>query len=108
MLTVTTNSNEKIPYGKYQELMLAAFDLDDLIMSTTVYYLDRCTASAGSFCDSLIKAWPNLRVLTAKFVMQVVNEAFERYERGDTRALGHDCDRQKWMEVGKLWKGESM
>lgn len=108
MLTVTTNSNEKIPYDKYQELMLAAFDLDDLIMSATAYYLGRCTASVGWFCDCLIKAWPNLRVPTVKFAMRVVNEAFERYERGDTRALGHDCDRQKWMEVGKLWKGESM
>lgn len=86
--------------------MLAAFDLDDLIMSTTVYYLGRCTAGVGYFSDSLIKAWPNLEVSTAKFVMRVVDEAFERYERGDIRALGHDCDREKWMEVRKLWRGE--
>lgn len=107
MFEVLTNSAKKIPLDQYQDLMLAKFDLDDLIMSATCYYLGRCTANVSCFCDSLINAWPNLKASTALFVVRVVDEAFERYERGEKNALGHVCDREKWSQVRKLWIGEA-
>lgn len=108
MFEVLTNSAKKIPLDKYQELMLAHFDLDDLIMSTTCYYLGRCTANVSYFCDSLINAWPHLKASTALFVVRVVNQAFEQHERGEKNALGHDCDREKWTQVRNLWIGETL
>lgn len=107
MFEVLINSDKKIPLDEYRDLMLAQFDLDDLIMSTTCYYLGRRTAAVSWFCDSLTNAWPNLRASTAKFVIRVVDEAFDRYARGQKNALGHDCDREKWTQVRTLWIGEA-
>lgn len=88
------------------------FDVDDLIMSATTYYLGRTTIHVADHCGKLIQAWSMLRPNTRSFIERVVEEAFARddYCRGiETKpflfALGHDCDREAWERVRSLWKG---
>lgn len=89
--------------------LLDCFDLDDLIMSATSYYLGRSTINVSAFCDSLVRAWPNLGHGTQGYIQRVVEEAFRRDDiarDGDWSGplpLGHDTDRAEWRKVRQCW-----
>jgi hypothetical protein len=88
------------------------FDTDDLIMSTTAYYLGRRTASVGDFCQRLRKAWPELNEDVRAYVRRIVESAFLQEEillrlRPDSSPFGHACDRDEWVAVRGLWATET-
>ncbi len=74
-----------------------AFDIDDLIMSATAYYVGRRTASVSSHCKALVASWPLLSDSTRGFIQRVVENAFQR------NRLGDDCDRESWETVRRMW-----
>lgn len=99
-----------------QELALKHFNVDDLVMSTTAYYLGRSTAMVASHCESVIAAWPHLSSQAQDFIHRIVESAFTREARlaavkADPswagRPLGHESDRKAWMKVRNLWNDET-
>lgn len=79
------------------------FDVSDLVMSATAYYLGRRTANVGDFCRRLCLSWPSLPVAVQQFVERIVEEAYRRAARTDRFALGNDCDRVEWDKVRRCW-----
>lgn len=74
------------------------------------YYLGRMTGSVSTFCDLLIREWPNLNSATQDTIKLYVEAEFKRYDRvkssinlNDASPLGMDCDKLKWEEVRSLW-----
>jgi hypothetical protein len=95
--------------------LVSGFDLDDLIMSTTSYYLGRTTANVSEFCRALVESWARCPQPVQSYVRKVVESAFERddfarrlrRESGDqygVMPLGHDMDREAWSSVRKCWQ----
>lgn len=75
------------------------------------YYLGRMTYAVHSFCDTLVRHWPELSEHTRAIIKRDVEEEFRRDDlarRPKSNAimlpLGHDCDRQSWEKVRKLWR----
>lgn len=76
------------------------------------YYLGRMTYAVGDFCDLLIAEWPSLPDRTKNLIQRDLTEAFARddEQRADGKEylqLGHDCDRQQWERVRKLWDAQA-
>lgn len=92
--------------------LVEIFDIDDMIMSTTSYYLGRRTIQTGDFCERLVRAWPQLSGGVKRYVKTVVNNAFahDDFVRNvmdvGTLPLGDDCDRASWETVRNLWREE--
>lgn len=68
------------------------------------YYCGRMTISVHSFCDLLINEWPNLphqaKSVIERDLKQAIADDDRDRERGRySKALGHDMDRAKWLEV---------
>ena len=78
------------------------FDADDLVMSSTSYYLGRMTAMVDEFCLNLIESWPELPENVRRYVRTVVEDACRRNQ------VGHDCDRRSWDGVRALWSEEKI
>ena len=78
------------------------------------YYLGRQSYAVSMFCEALRAAWPSLSAETQDIIMRDIDEAFERDDRaradrssGAERTylpLGHNCDRESWEGVRRLWK----
>ena len=85
---------------------LQHFDANDLVMSATAYYLGRQTAAVHSYCERLIKAWPQLDQHVRHYIQLIVESHFERFNLSDNLALGHDMDREMWLKVQQLWKSK--
>lgn len=88
----------------------AEFDIDDLIMSSTSYYLGRQTGNVETFCRNLSASWNRLPAHVQSYVRRVVNEAFSRDDIARSLCkehlpLGADCDRVSWELVRKCWGG---
>ena len=89
------------------------FDVEDLVMSATSYYLGRMTTLVETHCERLVKAWPTLSTGCQDYIRRVVETAFERDEAvkggGELqyRPLGMECDRECWRKVRALWNGGS-
>lgn len=86
------------------------FDVDDLIMSATSYYLGRMTANVGDFCRRLVQAWPNLKLSTRDYIQRIVEHEFDRESIAKRHGLsqnvfGMDCDREAWEKVRACWSG---
>lgn len=83
-------------------------EMTTLWLGSFRYYLGRMTYAVGDFCDLLIKEWPSLPDRTKNLIQRDLTEAFTRddEQRADGKEylpLGHDCDRQQWERVRKLW-----
>jgi hypothetical protein len=87
------------------------FDVEDLVMSATSYYLGRMTALVGTHCERLVKAWPTLSMNCQDYIRRIVENAFQQDEaikdcsELQYRPLGQECDRVCWRRVRALWKG---
>lgn len=86
------------------------FDIDDLIMSSTSYYLGRQTGNVETFCRNLAASWNRLPAHVQSYVRRVVNEAFGRDDIARSLGkehlpLGADCHRVSWELVRKCWGG---
>jgi len=86
------------------------FDIDDLIMSATAYYLGRRTINVGDFCQRLRRAWPELSEGVRAYIQRLVESQFARegvlrrlYLEPDWTLFGHACDRDEWVAVRNLW-----
>lgn len=85
------------------------FDVEDLVMSATSYYLGRMTGLVEVHCQRLINAWPSLSMNCQDYIRRIVETAFERDEAvkggGELqyRPLGMECDRECWRKVRELW-----
>ena len=87
---------------------LRHFDTDDLIMSTTAYYLGRRTASVGDFCQRLRRAWPELNEDVQQYIRRLVESEFAREGilrrlQRDWTPFGDESDRDEWVAVRNLW-----
>ena len=87
---------------------VAEFDVDDLIMSSTSYYLGRQTGNVETFCRNLATSSKTLPAHVQSHVRRVVNEAFSRDDVARSLCkehlpLGADCDRVSWELVRKCW-----
>jgi len=92
----------------YQKDLSGIFDIDELVMSSTAYFLGRKTALTHSFCEKLIESWPYLRTPTQLYIVRIVEECFGRDDHSrnmgrENHPLGHDCDRAIWEKVRKCW-----
>ena len=74
------------------------------------YYLGRRSYAVSTFCEALRAAWPTLSAETQDIIIRDVDEAFasDNKRRGMAGAigylpLGHDCDRESWEGVRRLW-----
>ncbi len=85
------------------------FDIDDLIMSTTYYYLGSRCAGTVEHCDRLVAAWPKLSEYVRKYVQQKVEGVFQRAAICEANGMGHtilgeSCDREGWERVRACWQ----
>lgn len=92
---------------------LLRFKADDLIMSSTRYFLGRMTACAGAFAKDLADAWPHIPSDLRTIIRRDIRDKFEDDDRArelgrdgvhDPLPLGMDCDRQMWEVVRSAWK----
>lgn len=83
------------------------FDVSDLVMSSTAYYLGRRTANVSDFCSRLCLSWDRLPLAVQAFVTRIVEEAFAREGAGAACALGDACDRAAWERVRHCWAGRA-
>lgn len=88
--------------------ILQCFDLNDLVMSATAYYLGRMTHLVDSHCDAVVKAWTDLPTHVRDYIQRIVDEAFSRHEivktlGKDLGPLGNNCDRESWEKVRACW-----
>ncbi len=86
---------------------LSVDDLEMLWIGSFRYYLGRMTISTHSYCDSLIRNWSTIperaRSLIERDLLEEIKRDDRDRERGsEHKALGHDCDSQKWREVWKV------
>lgn len=88
------------------------FGRADLMAIAAVRYCIGHTSYIVSDCaDWLIEQWPNIEPGARKTIIRDIEEAFSRDNEDRDgnrthRALGHDCDRQTWERVRKLWRAE--
>jgi len=90
------------PWGDQEVMVIAAFR----------YSLGRMTYIVKDCCDWLIEQWPNFREGTRALIQKELEAAFERddlarrriYAEFNHRPLGHDCDREQWERVRRLWE----
>lgn len=93
------------------------FDLPDLIMSATAYYLGRMTIQMHAFVEDLIASWDELPAGVKRYIIRIVDEEFERdsfcrqaYMEGrresDSFPLGTDIDRAIWAELRSIWSDD--
>lgn len=80
-----------------------------MVIAATRYCIGRMTYIVGDCCDWLIKIWPMLSKNTQNIIQRDIEELFVRddEDREDGRqykALGHDCDRQQWERVRRMWQ----
>jgi hypothetical protein len=93
-----------------QQSYVWEFDVDDLIMSATSYYLGRRTALVSEHCERLVVAWPSLPEHVRDYIKRIVEEAFRRDDiarknRTQILPLGENCDRSAWESVRECWAG---
>lgn len=94
--------------GSACNALLSCFDIDDLIMSSTAYYLGRRTILVDDFCRRLINAWPLLPDGVKQFVERIVEAEFSRETlvrqfQSDWTPFGDNCDRESWLNVRRCW-----
>ena len=90
--------------------LIQSLDLQDMICSTTAYYLGRQTIQVSSWCNQLVGVWPLLPCGTQEYIKRIVTEAFRRDDavratgkQTQAKPLGADCDRAMWEHVRALW-----
>lgn len=82
---------------------------DDLVISTTRYYLGRMTAITGVFAQQLAVAWPDLPPGVRDIIRRDIQAKFDVDDRArgrmddDPLPLGMDCDRGMWELVRDAW-----
>jgi hypothetical protein len=83
---------------------------DDLMAISAVRYcLGRMTYIVGYCSEWLICVWPNLKPSAQAVIKRDIEEAFsrddeDRAEGREHKTLGHDCDREQWERVRRIWK----
>jgi len=97
---------------------LRFFRGDDLLISTTRYYLGRMTAAAGAFAAQLAEAWPTIPSGARSIIRRDIQQQFvdddltrsrdEANGIDDPLPLGHDCDRQSWELVRTAWRQQDV
>jgi len=68
------------------------------------YWCGRQTISVHSFCDEIIKEWGNIPAQAKGVILRNLRDAItsddrDREENRIVRTLGHNIDREKWLEV---------
>ena len=82
-----------------------------MALAAVRYCLGRMTYIVGDCADWLCAAWDELPEGVRAIIKRDVEEAFTRDDEDrasgrDYKALGHDCDRESWERVRKLWKDD--
>ena len=106
-------SNDTVERGATSHLT-QMLGFDDVILwhGAFSYYCGRATIAVSAFIDDLIKNWPILSPKVKHLIARDLERAF--LEDDDLRAkgasykrLGHDCDRQEWEKVRRLWSDKT-
>ena len=77
---------------------------DLMAVCAVEYCLGRRTYITGMCANWLTRIYKELDRRAKDLIMLRVEEAFDRYSRGEPRALGDQCDRKEWERVRKLWE----
>ena len=90
---------------------LSIEELESLWIASFRYYLGRMTISTHSYCDSIVRNWPAIPERAKIVILRELQEEIKRDDRDrenrkDCKALGHDCDSQKWREVFSKIEGD--
>ena len=86
---------------------LSVDDLEMLWIGSFRYYLGRMTISTHSYCDALMRNWSSIPergryVIERDLLEEIKRDDLDRVSGSEHKALGHDCDSQKWREVLKV------
>ena len=95
----------KNPWGDQEVMVIAAFR----------YCLGRMTYIVKDCCDWLIEQWPEFSQRTKELIQKELEKEFARDDVARERdekyspylycfPLGHDCDREQWERVRRLWE----
>ena len=87
---------------------------DWLIIGAVRYAIGRMSYQVSITTEWVIQNWYLMNEHTKAIIIQDVEEAFreddrhrEAYAKKEVTfkcfALGHDCDRESWLQVRKLW-----
>jgi len=103
----TQKQNWKKDFKKVKAHRLVIDDLDMLWIGSFRYYLGRMTISTHSYCDSLMRNWSEIpdrvkSVIERDLLEEIKRDDRDRERGSEHKALGHDCDSQKWREVWKV------
>ena len=85
---------------------------DLMVISAFRYCCGRSTYVVGVCADWLISIWPLLTENTRAVIQRDLEREFERDDKARAagasyKPLGHDCDREQWERVRKLWKEQA-
>ena len=73
-----------------------------MIIDSVRYAIGRATYQVAITTEWLIKNWDDLPLDTQDIIRHDVEDGFRRYN-SNPRALGHQCDKESWESVRKLW-----
>lgn len=86
------------------------FDEKELIIPAFRYYLGRYTIIVHTFCNNLCDAWDFLKDNTKEIIKKELEEAFKKDEelqknkiKNIRSPLGHNCDKNAWLNVRKKY-----
>jgi hypothetical protein len=86
---------------------------DLMVVAAFRYCLGRTTYIVKDCADWLIDYWPNFEQGAKDIIKKELEEAFARDDESRkygagfntlSHPLGHDCDREKWARVRRLWE----
>ncbi len=89
---------------KFKLSHLSIDDLDMLWIGSFRYYLGRMTISTHSYCETLMNNFHTIpkrarEVIKRDLAEEILRDDRDRERGSEHKALGHDCDSQKWREV---------
>lgn len=80
-----------------------------MVIAAHRYCIGRMTYIVGDCVDWLLSIWAELPENTRAIIQRDMEEAFEHDDRDRemghvSKYLGHDCDRQQWERLRRMWK----
>ena len=100
----TPKQNWKKDFKKVKAHRLSIDDLDMLWIGSFRYYLGRMTISTHSYCETPMNNFHTIpkrarEVIKRDLAEEILRDDRDRERGSEHKALGHDCDSQKWREV---------
>lgn len=92
--------------------LATTFDLDELVVCSTLFHLGKPSDATAEFCGQLIEGWTHIATATQARIRSAVeqlfnNDAFVRSAfPGSRHLLKDDEKRDAWNSVRRLWSDD--